>query len=46
MAWQGNGMGPAWERHTMCESAFKLKNAYDSPAFMWRTKSVRNSNVL
>jgi len=20
-AWQGNGMGAAWARHTMCESA-------------------------
>ena len=24
MAWQGNGMGAAWERHVMCESAFIL----------------------
>ena len=23
MAWQGNGMGAAWARHAMCESAFK-----------------------
>jgi hypothetical protein len=23
MAWQGNGMGVAWERHGMCELAFK-----------------------
>jgi hypothetical protein len=22
MAWQGNGMGAAWERHGMCELAF------------------------
>jgi len=22
MAWQGNGMGAAWTRHAMCESAF------------------------
>ena len=22
MAWQGKGMGAAWERHAMCESAF------------------------
>jgi hypothetical protein len=22
MAWQGNGMGAAWSRHAMCESAF------------------------
>jgi hypothetical protein len=21
MAWQGNGMGAAWERHSMCELA-------------------------
>jgi len=21
MAWQGNGMGAAWKRHAMCESA-------------------------
>jgi hypothetical protein len=21
-AWEGNGMGAAWERHAMCESAF------------------------
>ena len=24
MARQGNGMGAAWERHAMCESAFSL----------------------
>ena len=23
MAWQGNGMGAAWERHAMCESALR-----------------------
>ena len=23
MAWQGNGMGAAWEQHAMCESACK-----------------------
>ena len=23
-AWQGNGMDAAWERHAMCESAFRL----------------------
>ena len=23
-AWQGNGMGAAWERHVMCESALNL----------------------
>jgi hypothetical protein len=22
-AWQGNGMGAAWERHAMCQSAFR-----------------------
>ena len=22
MAWQGNGIGAAWARHAMCESAF------------------------
>jgi len=22
MAWQGKGMGAAWARHAMCESAF------------------------
>jgi hypothetical protein len=24
-AWQGNGMGAAWERHAMCESALNVK---------------------
>jgi hypothetical protein len=24
MAWQGKGMGTAWARHAMCESAFSL----------------------
>jgi hypothetical protein len=23
-AWQGNGMGTAWARHAMCESAFNV----------------------
>ena len=23
MEWQGNGMGAAWERHALCESALK-----------------------
>jgi hypothetical protein len=23
-AWQGNGMGEAWERHDMCELAFQI----------------------
>jgi len=25
MAWQGNGMGTAWARHAMCESAFMFR---------------------
>ena len=28
MAWQGNGMGAAWARHAMCESAFKDPEDY------------------
>ena len=24
MAWQGNGMGAAWARHAVCESAFNI----------------------
>jgi hypothetical protein len=24
MAWQGNGMGAAWTRHVMCESALMV----------------------
>jgi hypothetical protein len=32
MAWQGNGMGTAWARHAMCESAFKV------PLFIGMTK--------
>jgi len=24
-AWQGNGLGAAWERHAMCESSLRLK---------------------
>ena len=24
MVWKGNGMVAAWERHAMCESAFKV----------------------
>ena len=27
MAWQGNGMGAAWARHAICESAFNLPTA-------------------
>jgi len=31
MAWQGNGMGAAWARHAMCESAFKGTVTVDTP---------------
>ena len=27
MAWQGNGMDAAWERHAMCESTFNVQIA-------------------
>jgi hypothetical protein len=27
MAWQGNGMGAAWARHAMCESALRRRSA-------------------
>ena len=33
MTWQGNGMGAAWERHAMCESALNTSfKAASSPA--------------
>jgi hypothetical protein len=30
MAWQGNGMGVAWERHGMCELAFTILGYSDA----------------
>ena len=32
-AWQGNGMGAAWTRHVMCESAFNRPNTLSSRIF-------------
>ena len=37
-AWQGNGMGAAWERHALCESVF------NDPPYTTRTKTVNQTS--
>ena len=44
MARQGNGMGAAWERHAMCESAFILHSC--SVLLLVRYKQQNRSRVL
>jgi hypothetical protein len=43
MTWQGNGMGAAWARHAMCESAFTV--AQDSKHYWGVVKTEMNPEV-
>jgi hypothetical protein len=43
MAWQGNGMGAAWERHGVCELAFNVFSSHlvDKPVLLFHTREVQ-----
>jgi len=48
-SWQGDGMGAAWERHAMCESALMGQIFLNSPYFyyeiFYRAKSHQNDII-